>query len=136
MHRTVRLQPSTTPVTNAVRPPPVRVTNTPPHAAMVSMMVRRRWLDQDRESSSRRKIGNRPNISMEKSVKEKTCVVDGSLEASTADAIIAEFVDMDVGNLCYRLVIAYRTKSKQYSLCTRTPTVIEEGNIDQEQPRA
>jgi hypothetical protein len=100
------------------------------------MMVRRRWLDQDRESSSRRKIGNRPNISMEKSVKEKTCVVDGSLEASTADAIIAEFVDMDVGNLCYRLVIAYRTKSKQYSLCTRTPTVIEEGNIDQEQPRA
>jgi hypothetical protein len=44
-------------------------------------------------------MGNRPNISMEKSVRENTCVVDGSLEASTADAIIAEFVDIDVGSL-------------------------------------
>jgi hypothetical protein len=99
MLRNVRLQPSITPVTNAIRPPPVRVTNTPPHAAIVRTMVRTRWLDQDRTSSSLRKMGNRPNISIEKSVREKTCVVDGSLEASTADAIIAEFVDIDVGSL-------------------------------------
>jgi hypothetical protein len=99
MHRMVKLHPSTTPVTKAVRPPPVKVTNTPPHAVMVSKTVSRRWLSQEWTSSCRRKMGKRPNISIEKRVREKTCVVDGSLEARTADAIIAEFVDMDVGSM-------------------------------------
>jgi hypothetical protein len=36
---------------------------------------------------------------MEKSVRENTCVVEGSREASTVDAIIAEFVEMDAGSL-------------------------------------
>jgi hypothetical protein len=72
MHKTVKLHPSMTPVTKAVRPPPVKVTNTPPHAAMVSKIVRRRWLLQDLTSSCRRKIGKRPKISIEKSVREKT----------------------------------------------------------------
>jgi hypothetical protein len=44
-------------------------------------------------------MGKRPKISIEKSVNEKTCVVEDSLEARTADAIIAEFVDMEVGSL-------------------------------------
>jgi hypothetical protein len=44
-------------------------------------------------------MGNRPKISIENKVREKTCVVEGSREASTEDAIIAEFVDMEVGSL-------------------------------------
>jgi hypothetical protein len=44
-------------------------------------------------------MGNSPYISMENRVKEKTCVVDGNLEARTADAIIAEFVEIEAGNL-------------------------------------
>jgi hypothetical protein len=39
---------------------------------------------------------------MEKRVNEKTCVVEGSREARTADAIIAEFVDIEAGNLSLR----------------------------------
>jgi hypothetical protein len=54
---------------------------------------------------------------MENSVKEKTCVVDGSLEASTADAIIAEFVDMDVGSL--HAVLALFIVVNQYKLTAR-----------------
>ena len=42
---------------------------------------------------------------MEKSVSEKTWVVDGSRDARTADAIMAELVDMDVGSLHYLLDI-------------------------------
>lgn len=36
---------------------------------------------------------------MENRVNEKTWVVDGRREASTADAIIAEFVDIEAGSL-------------------------------------
>jgi len=36
---------------------------------------------------------------MEKRVNEKTCVVDGRRDARTADAIMAEFVDIEAGNL-------------------------------------
>jgi len=36
---------------------------------------------------------------MEKRVNEKTCVVDGRRDARTADAIMAELVDIDAGNL-------------------------------------
>jgi hypothetical protein len=36
---------------------------------------------------------------MEKSINEKTWVVDGRREARTADAIMAEFVDIEAGNL-------------------------------------
>lgn len=99
IHSIVKLHPSITPVTNAVRPPPVRVTNTPPHAAMVRKMVRTKWLSQEWIRSCLRKMGKRPKISIEKRVKEKTCVVDGNLDASTAEAIMAEFVDMEVGSL-------------------------------------
>jgi hypothetical protein len=68
----VELHPSITPAMNAVRPPPVRVTNTPPQAAIVSKIVRSRWLRQECRRSCRRKMGNRPKISIEKRVKEKT----------------------------------------------------------------
>lgn len=36
---------------------------------------------------------------MEKRVKENTWVVDGSRDASTAEAIIAEFVEIEAGSL-------------------------------------
>ena len=36
---------------------------------------------------------------MEKRVREKTCAVDGSLEASTVEAMTAEFVEKDAGRL-------------------------------------
>jgi hypothetical protein len=117
MDRKVMLHPRITPVTNAIRPPPVRVTNTPPHAAIVRTIVRTRWLNQDRTSSSLRKMGNRPNISMEKSVREKTCVVDGNLDASTADAIMAEFVDIDVGNLDYTSANKCRYTNTTLTVC-------------------
>jgi hypothetical protein len=61
-----------TPVMKAIRPPPVSVTKTPPQAAIVRTMVRTKWLRQECTRSCRRKIGNRPKISMEKRVKEKT----------------------------------------------------------------
>lgn len=35
---------------------------------------------------------------MEKRVKENTWVVDGSRDASTAEAIIAEFVEIEAGS--------------------------------------
>jgi hypothetical protein len=68
----VKLHPSMTPVMKAVRPPPVKVTNTPPQAAMVSRIVRSMWLLQECTSSCRRKIGKSPKISIEKRVREKT----------------------------------------------------------------
>lgn len=101
MHRTVKLHPRITPVKKATCPPPVRVTNTPPQATTVNKIVSSKLPGQECVRSSRRNIGKRPKTSMEKSVKEKTCVVVGSREASTADAIIAEFVDMDAGSLYY-----------------------------------
>lgn len=36
---------------------------------------------------------------MENNVNEKTCVVEGSRDASTVDAISAAFVDREAGNL-------------------------------------
>lgn len=41
---------------------------------------------------------------MEKSVREKTCVVEGNREARTAEAIMAEFVDIEAGKLSAWLV--------------------------------
>jgi hypothetical protein len=98
----VSMPPSIAPVKNAPRPFPVRVANKPPHAAVTSAMVRARWPSGDRTRSCRRKIGNKPYISMEKRVNEKTCVVEGNLEARTAEAIIAEFVDIEAGNLWFQ----------------------------------
>jgi hypothetical protein len=117
IHRTVKLHPSTTPAKNTVRPPPVRVTNKPPHAAMVSNAVRTTWVNQECTSSCLRKIGKRPKISIEKRVKEKTCVVDGSLEASTAEAIIAEFVDMEVGSLQVALASFVKLSQCKLTVC-------------------
>ena len=54
--------------------------------------------------SCRRKMGNKPKTSIEKSVNEKTCVVDSRRDASTVDAINAEFVEMDTGRLYILLV--------------------------------
>jgi hypothetical protein len=114
MHKNVKLHPSTTPARKATRPPPVRVTNKPPHAAMVSKTVRTRWLDREWISSCLRNMGKSPKISIEKRVSQKTCVVDGSLDASTADAIIAELVDMEVGNL--HACVSSVCRSSQYTL--------------------
>jgi len=44
-------------------------------------------------------MGNKPNTSMEKSVRENTWVVDGSRDASTVEAINAELVEIDAGRL-------------------------------------
>jgi hypothetical protein len=44
-------------------------------------------------------MGKRPKTSMEKSVREKTWVVEGSREASTVDAMSAEFVEIEAGRL-------------------------------------
>lgn len=64
----------------------------------------------------RRKMGNKPKTSMEKSVREKTCVVDGSHEASTADAMTAVFVENDAGRLDWvsRLSIGISIKARAY----------------------
>jgi hypothetical protein len=101
MHTKVKKLPSIAPATNTPRPPPVNVTNTPPHAVTTSTSVSTAWPRHDRARSSRRNMGNSPKISMEKRVNEKTCVVDGSREASTADAIIAELVEMEAGSLLH-----------------------------------
>jgi hypothetical protein len=92
----------------------------PPHAAIVSKMVRSRWLLQELTSSCRRKMGKRPKISIEKRVKEKTCVVEDSLEARTADAIMAELVDIEVGSLQYELVFR-RRYSQSHAHCVPGP---------------
>jgi len=44
-------------------------------------------------------MGKRPNTSMEKREREKTCVVDGNREASTVDAMRAELVEIEAGRL-------------------------------------
>lgn len=95
----VMMPPIITPARKEPRPPPVRVTKTPPQAVVTRATVKTRWPLGDLARSCLRKIGNRPKISIENSVKENTCVVDGNREASTADAIMAELVDMDAGRL-------------------------------------
>jgi hypothetical protein len=97
--RKVRVPPRTTPETQAILPPPVKVTTTPPFALIISTMVRAKWPRQDTDRRRRRNIGNRPNTSMEKRVSENTWVVDSSRDASTVDAIKAEFVDIEAGRL-------------------------------------
>jgi hypothetical protein len=99
MARNVRMPPSTTPAIHAPLPPPVKVTETLPQALMMRAIVRARWPRRDIDRRCRRKMGNRPNTSMENSVSEKTCVVDGSRDASTVEAIKAELVDIDAGSL-------------------------------------
>lgn len=47
----------------------------------------------------RRKTGKRPNTSMEKRVREKTCVVEGRREARTVEAMRAALVEREAGNL-------------------------------------
>jgi len=97
--KNVRMPPKIAPAKNVPRPFPVRVTNRPPHAPVTSAMVRARCPHGDRARSCRRKIGNKPYISMENKVSENTWVVDGKREARTAEAIIAEFVDIEAGKL-------------------------------------
>ncbi len=66
---------------------------------MISVIAKRRWPDVDSALSCLRKIGKRPKTSMEKRVKENTWVVEGSRDARTAEAIMAEFVDIEAGSL-------------------------------------
>jgi len=131
IHKNVKLHPSTTPVRKATRPPPVRVTNKPPHAAIVSKTLRARWLDREWTSSCLRNMGKSPKISIEKRVSEKTCVVDGSLDASTADAIMAELVDMEVGSL-HAMLALFAEVGNTHLLCAWTTTVVKESHIYQE----
>jgi hypothetical protein len=44
-------------------------------------------------------MGKRPKTSIEKSDSEKTCVVEGSRDASTVEAMRAELVEMEAGRL-------------------------------------
>lgn len=99
MPRKVITPPMTTPAIHAALPPPVRVTKTNPEELVTRIMVRARLPCQDLLRSCRRKIGNSPKTSMEKRVNEKTWVVEGRRDASTVDAIIAEFVEIDAGRL-------------------------------------
>ena len=97
--RKVKMPPRTTPAIQAPRPPPVNVANTAPHALVTSAMVKVRWPGHEIDLSWRRKIGNKPKTSIENKVNENTCVVDGSRDASTVEAIIAELVEIDAGRL-------------------------------------
>lgn len=97
--RNVRMLPRITPAIHAPRPPPVKVTKTPPQALTISIMVSVRCPVKDLDLRCRRKIGKRPNTSIEKRVRENTWVVEGSRDASTVDAISAELVDIDAGRL-------------------------------------
>jgi hypothetical protein len=81
-------------------------------------------------------MGNRPNTSIENKVKEKTCVVDGSREASTADAIIAEFVEIEAGSLHHGSVLGIKEHICLYIPCSRAPTIVEKGHVHDKQPRA
>jgi len=119
MHMKVSELPMSTPATKDPRPPPAKVMNTPPHAAMVNWIVRVKWPTHDRVRSCRRKMGKRPNISIENKVREKTCVVEGSREARTADAIIAELVDMEVGSL--EQISKQRSSQHLLPYCTPGP---------------
>lgn len=102
MARKVMMPPRITPAIQTPLPPPVKVTKTPPHALMMSTIVRARWPCQDMDRRCRRKMGKSPNTSMEKRVNENTCVVEGRRDASTVDAINAEFVEIEAGKLCKR----------------------------------
>lgn len=99
MQRKVMMLPSMTPAIQAPRPPPVRVANTAPPAVVTKATVRPMLPIRDLARSCRRKMGKRPNNSIENSVSEKTCVVDGKREASTVDAMSAELVEMEAGRL-------------------------------------
>lgn len=55
------------------------------------------WPRQDRWRACRLKTGKSPKTSMEKRVREKTCPVVGSREASTVEAIKAAFVERLAG---------------------------------------
>jgi hypothetical protein len=72
---------------------------------------------------------------MEKRVSEKTCVVDGRREARTADAIMAEFVDIEAGNLeTHDLAACILKRRVVLILCTCTSTVVKESNVHHKQP--
>lgn len=97
--RNVRMLPNIIPAIHAPWPLPVSVANTAPLAVVTNRTVKAIWPRRDLARSWRRKIGNKPNTSMENSVREKTCVVEGSLEARTVDAMSAELVEIDAGRL-------------------------------------
>ena len=99
MARNVIAFPSIMPTIHATCPPPVSVANTAPLATVTNRTVKAMWPRRDLARSWRRKMGNKPNTSIENSVKEKACVVEGSREASTVDAMSAELVEMDAGRL-------------------------------------
>jgi len=83
----------------AVQPPPLTIIPTPALAPNTNTTVRIRCARHDTWRRWRRNIGNSPKTSMEKRVKEKTCVVDVRRDASTVDAMSAALVDKDAGNL-------------------------------------
>lgn len=91
-----------TPPTAALHPPcpfPANATPRPAPAPTTSASVSIRWPRQEICRRWRRKTGKRPNTSMLKRVRENTCVVEGSREASTVDAISAALVEREAGNL-------------------------------------
>lgn len=61
--------------------------------------VRRRWPRHEMWRRWRRNTGKSPKTSMLKSVREKTCVVEGRREASTVEAMRAALVEREAGNL-------------------------------------
>lgn len=97
--RKVTMLPSMVPAIQAPRPPPVSVATTAPPAVVTNATVRMMLPFRDLARSCRRNKGKRPNTSIENNVSEKTCVVDGSREASTVEAISAELVEIEAGRL-------------------------------------
>lgn len=87
--------PSVIPTTAAFHPPRVTTIPTPPPAPITRSAVRATCQRQDTWRKCLRKTGNSPKTSIEKSVREKTCWVDGSREASTVDAMRAAFVERE-----------------------------------------
>ena len=91
--------PSTQPTIAASQPPPLTVTPTPAPAVKMSRIVVMVCAREETCLRCLRKTGNRPKTSIEKSVREKTWVVELRREASTVEAMRAAFVESDAGNL-------------------------------------
>lgn len=79
----------------------------PVPAPTTNARVRSKWPRQEMWRRWRRKTGKRPKTSIEKRVREKTCVVEGRREARTVEAMRAALVDREAGNL-YRSLAIFR----------------------------
>lgn len=162
MKRPVRKLPRIAPEMAALNPPPETAMLKLAPAPMTRKPARNRWPRHETCRKCRRKTGKSPNTSMEKSMNEKTSVVDSSRDARTVAAMIAALVDREAGNLraslltlhCLLLFLLYpwhrhrrRYRHRRYRLkivrsyernrinllCTNAAPIIEEEDVEPRQ---